>query len=214
MFGKWRRARQERLERNAKWYSSWQGMNAWAWWLLNNSQELDPRLYPLYTRPEVRLWDDGTGAWDDVEPTTWSVFDIKKSLVVREAVWQRRSDLEKTQRMVQESNQVVTFQPIVTVRDAPVPTDQLAMFLKEATTFHLPLVWLPGETDSVTDVGSFGFEFYTKGFPPVVVSLQWSVIPEELKPIEEWVRRLHEFLRTCLELSDLQSGAPEVPGDL
>ena len=83
MFGKWRRTRQERQEKSTKWHSSWEGMNAWAWWLLDNSQELDPPLQPMFARPEVRLWNDASGFSDEHGPTTWSVFDLGQSLVVR-----------------------------------------------------------------------------------------------------------------------------------
>ena len=108
--------------------------------------------------------------------------------------------------MVQESNQEVVFRPTVTVRDAPVSDDELAKLIKEAAPLHIPLVMLPGETDSVTDVSSSGFEFFTKGNPPVTISAQWSVhIPDELRESVDWVQRLHDFLRACLERHDHES---------
>jgi hypothetical protein len=189
------------------WISSQESLHARAWWCLNHSGNLAPNVNQgrsFHGIPRLRLWDDARGFGNEGEPMTLTVFELfgeggALEPVVREAIWQRRSDLYKLQENVQAFGKITSLTPTISLRDAPVPADRFLELLREATAFHIPVVWLPSTCTVTTDVGAVGFEFFSQDQPPAVLRLQWSDSrPASWEPVVEWFDRLRAFLAACL----------------
>src|ERR1043166_8970061 len=100
---------------------SWQAMNALAWFRLNRSGELDPivgRDRGFHGIQRLRLWDDAMGFGCESQPVTLTVFtpvfSEDREPVVREAIWQRRMDLDRLFKESQDAKDVVAFKPTIT----------------------------------------------------------------------------------------------------
>jgi hypothetical protein len=151
------------------------------------------------------------------EPTTLTVFELfthedKRVPVVREAVWQCSADLDRVHEAVEQFKKAVAFKPTVRVRDACVPAERLEAFLREASVFRVPVVWLDNDGSVTCDAGSQGFEFFSRDQPPAILRLEWSFdTPPEWKPVLEWYRRLCEFLENCFPGATRQ---PELANDV
>jgi len=190
------------------WRISWDALDARAWSCLNSSGKIPPdvsrgRLF--HGLPRLRLWDDpGGGPGCEAEPMTLTVYELftakfEREPVVRQAVWQRWADMERVREAIGQDREPVFLKPTIGVRDGAVSRERLASFLREACAFRVPAVWF-NDTESVTsDIGDFGFEFFSQDQPPAALRMQWSFdMPPEWRPIVEWHARLREFLEDCL----------------
>jgi hypothetical protein len=191
---------------NDPWRVSWESLQGRAWWYLNHSAKLPPsvsRGQSFHGLPRLRLWDDAMGFGPETEPTTLTVYELftdddRREPVVREAVWQRTADLKRAHQEAKQSGQPAVFEPTIGVRDAVVPADQLGALLAEALGFRVSIAWF-GDTEAITsDVGSRGFEFFSKDQPPAALKLEWSLdTPPEWEPVLDWLSRLRQFLEGC-----------------
>jgi len=189
------------------WRISCEAINARAWWYLENSARLPPsvsRGRPFHGIPRLRLWDDAIGLFSEAGPTSWTVFELftdthAREPVVRRAIWKRTEDLRKLHDEVQEANKVLSLRPTISVRDVPVPEIELADFLSQAASFHVPIAWLDDDGMDITDVGSVGFEFLSRDQPPAVLRLQWSAgRPACWERIDQWYCKMRDFLEGSL----------------
>jgi hypothetical protein len=127
---------------------SWQAISTLAWWRLHRSGELNPPVghgQDFHGSQRLRLWDDAMELGGGSEPMTLTVFrhmfSVESDPLIREAIWLRSIDLDRLYEEVRSAKDVVTFKPTITVRDAPVPYQRFATLIKEASGFHLPVVW-------------------------------------------------------------------------
>ncbi len=178
-----------------------------AQWYLNHSAIVPPSVSqgkPFHNIPRLRLWDDAMDFGTEAEPTTLTVFELpsdgdERGPVVREAVWQRTRDLRRLQELVCQSTRAVWFEPTMAVRDAPVPAPELNALLHEAASLSVPVVWLDEAVGVTCDVGTRGFDFFSRDQPPAVLRLEWSQDkPATWGPIVEWFIRVRVFLEGCL----------------
>jgi hypothetical protein len=96
---------------------------------------------------------------------------------VRKAVWQRGPDLQQLHDLVEAHHGAASFEPTITVQDAPVPADELRAILRSGLALRIPLVEMRELVSVTTDVGSVGFDFFTLDEPQARVSLEWSFEP-------------------------------------
>ena len=200
------------LYSHPSWRVSWDALEARARTRLDGTGQVPPavrRGQPFHGLPRLRLWNDPGGMAYEVEPTTWSVFELftdtwEREPVVREAVWQRTADGDRVRDAVGSARNQVFLAPTVSVRFGRVPSDELAEFIREGCAFRLPVAWL-SDTESVTsDVGSVGFEFFSRDQPPASLRLTWSFdTADDWKPVIEWYYRLQEFLTTCVATAEI-----------
>ena len=192
------------------WKTSWELMNARASWFLERSADLKPSLVVdglmTYGPPRLRIWGDAGGFGCELEPTSLTVFDpfhdISSKPIVREAVWHRTSDLRRLHAMGEDKEKEVALEPTIAVRDADIPSDQFKAILLAGRDHFVPLVWMDEMKEVTCDVGSVGFEFFSRDQPPAVLRLVWSSdTPEQWNPVKEWVARLRDFLEYCLKNS-------------
>ena len=184
---------------------SWQSITALAWWRLNRSGELDPPIghgQDFHGSQWLRLCDDAMGLGGGSEPMTLTVFRPlfaeTGAPIVREAIWQRSTDLDRLFEEIRDARDVVAFRPTITVRDAPVPYERFSSLLEEASGFHLPVVWSGDRATLTTDVGSVGFEVLGDSQPPAVLRLEWSVDnPASWEPVIAWHGEIRRFLEGC-----------------
>jgi hypothetical protein len=185
-------------------------MNARAWGLLKNSAEIQPTLVVngllSYGHPRLRLWDDAMGFGCNYEPTSFTVFDPQgeaKQLLVRQAVWQRRGDLQRLHDLVEEKKNPVIFHPTFTVKDAEVPVSKFNELLNSGARFRVPVVWLDQMVAVTCDSGSVGVEFFSLDQPPAMISLQWAVDkPAAWEPVVDWTNQVRRFLQLCLTTNE------------
>jgi hypothetical protein len=188
--------------------SSSLALYARAWHALKLSACLPPSLSderPFHGIPRLCLWEDKSGWYvEGARPYTLTVFelfaeDYSRYPVVREAAWRRDDDMAALQAEVERSEKAAVIDPTFAVRDGDVPSAEFAASLREATSFRVPLVWLSISASCTTDVGSAGFEFFSRDQPAAVLRLEWSfVMPESWRPIVGWVEKMRNFLIGCL----------------
>jgi hypothetical protein len=189
------------------WILGWGTLDMCAWWLLEHSENLNPRLISdeglRFGLQRLRLWDDAMGFGCEHQPFTLTVFHPfhpEATPIVRKAVWQRTPDLRHLSTSLGEDyGRAVPFEPTITVQDAPLPAGDLERVLEKAMSLRLPLVWFD-PTETVTDdVGSFGFEFCSLSQPQARLRLEWSFdIPADWQPVVDWATRVRDFLEGCL----------------
>jgi hypothetical protein len=136
------------------------------------------------------------------EPTTLTVFRPlffeEGAPLVREALWRRSEDLDRLFEEIREAKEVVAFRPTITVRDAPVPYERFSLLMKEASSFHLPVVWSGDRAALTTDAGTIGFEVFGDSQPPAIISVEWSVDrPASWEPMIAWHAEVRRFLEAC-----------------
>jgi hypothetical protein len=195
----------------------WQAMNALAWFRLNRSGELNPtvgRERDFHGIQRLRLWDDSMGFGCESQPMTLTVFTPVSSddrdPIVREAIWQRRMDLDRLFREARDSQDVVAFKPTITVRDAPVPSIRFSALLEEASRFELPVAWFGDRARFMLDVGSVGVEFFGNSHSHAVLRLEWAVErPTNWEPVIAWHWKTRKFLEACLST---KGDSPSPPG--
>jgi hypothetical protein len=137
------------------------------------------------------------------EPATLTVFkpilDETSDPIVREAIWQRRADLDRLHREVRDTKSVVTFVPTIAVRDAPVSNERFSLLLEAGSSLNLPVVWTSRKVSITLDVGSVGFEFFGDSRPAAVFKLEWSIdVPTGWEPVVAWHGEIRKFLQGCL----------------
>src|SRR5262249_18436898 len=138
------------------------------------------------------------------EPTSWTVFELftdtdAREPVVRKVVWNRHEDLRKLHDAVVQAKKVLSLKPTFIVHDAEVPASELWDLLRQAESFHVPVVWLHDREFDITDAGSVGFEFFSRDRPPAKLRLEWSAGRiESWGPIVDWYNKIQEFLEACL----------------
>lgn len=190
------------------WRISWELINARAWWLLEHTSNLKPSRevdgLMTYGHPRLRLWDDAGGFGSESEPMSLTVFDpfhdTSRRPIVREAVWNRTSDLRRLHAMVEDIKREVAVEPTIAVRDAEVPADQLTAILLAGKDLFIPVVWMDEMKAVTCDVGAVGFEFFSRDQPPAVLRVTWSYdTPNQWEPIKEWIARLRVFLEHCIK---------------
>ena len=196
------------------WRVSWGAVDALAWAYLNRNGQIPAsvrRGLPHHGLPRLRLWDDPSGMACGVEPTTLTVFELftetyQREPVVREAVWTRSADLGRVQQGVSRAGAAVVLEPTVRERYAAVPGERLADLLREACGFRLPVAWFDDEESVTSDVGSAGFEFFSRNQPPASLRLTWSWdTPDEWRPVIEWYGRVRQLLEGCLATGESRS---------
>ena len=130
----------------------------------------------------VRLWDAADG-WTTEEhhPTTLTaLLDLDGTrCVLREATW-RRDDHEASARQIAEFLRTGGTSrpdpPRITVQDAEVPVEPLTDHLLAIAACRLPAIPPPDPSAGslTTDVGTFGFEAFTRHQPAASVRYQWA----------------------------------------
>jgi len=188
------------------WYTSWELINARAWWLLERSCQVPPRLSRLSLPcgpPRFRLWNDAMG-FDDGDPTTLTVFEPwtdteEASCLVREAIWRRTPDLTTLSRRARESGKTVYMEPTISVRDGRLSRCRVLDHLQMIAAVSIPVISIDNGGCVTTDVGSCGFEFLSRDQPTASIRLQWSDRkPDAWSPVVDEINRLRDRLRECL----------------
>lgn len=179
-------------------------INIRAWWALKHSAELPPSISgdrPFHGIPRLCLWSDVAGTCADNTASTLCVFEvfgtdnITRYPVVREAIWQRGNDLRDVRCATEQKRMRAVIDPTISVRDGHVPPNELEDLLREATSFHVPAVWLKDTGAVTTSGGTFGVEFFSREQPAAVVRLEWSSsMPPTWAPIIGWTERMRRFL--------------------
>jgi hypothetical protein len=141
---------------------------------------------------------------DENEPSTLTLFEPGSNRidgpVVREAVWHSLSDLRKAHSLAKETGVAVVVQPTISVRDALLPKERLKPLLARGERLELPIAWHDEGIGCAIDVGSEGFEFFSKHNPPTVLRLEWSTDMPTIgwSAVINWGREVREFLKECL----------------
>lgn len=159
--------------------------------------------YEIY----LRTWHAGWSTFAAMtlyifrEDKNKDLFDPLKTKIVRAVVRQFTSDMriEDFEKVIAEFEDL-NKNPIenkyhITTTDAEVPVDPLMALIEKGSNIQIPLLTtvlsehyhpLKGHGISLPTFGpSFRF--------------QWSICPKCWQPLENWTRKLQEFLKGCIE---------------
>jgi hypothetical protein len=183
-------------------------VKAWtllAWSMLEQSDEIEPKLLgpqrARYGLPWIRFWEDALGFGCPYEPFSLTVFHdfSEKQPILRKAVWQRTSDLNRLWDPPDDRDLPDKLDPRIKVTDAAVPAKKLRAILDSGRDLSLPIIRLTYSDSVTSDVGSGGLEFFTLNQPQAKVTMEWSADPpKEWQSAIEFALRLQEFLEGCL----------------
>jgi hypothetical protein len=173
-----------------------------AWSLLENSFRLAPEIpsgLKWRSCPRLLIWDDAEG-WCDFQPRTLTVYEpwtpeTGHQRVVRYAEWDRNSDFDALRR------QPVSVNPTISVRDSKVPDEPFNRILRNLAGCRLCPANLVDDGGDTDDVGSTGFEYFSKDYPASRCRLQWAEeeYPADWKPIVELIDEMKHFLLSCVD---------------